>query len=192
MNSRERIYMALELKIPDRIPITEFSYWPQTIERWHKEGLPENADPITYLEMDKFLFMSYDDSLCLKGKILSETEDRIISVDSDGATFAHWKNRYGPPQPLDFLIKKDEDWFRYKDILAPDEARLGKDFVENYKKLRKSDGFLCLSQREPCWKVLAAMTGIENGLVLMLRRPQLIYDMIETYTLSYHKLIEAF
>jgi len=181
LNSRERIRLALELKIPDRVPLVEYSYWPSTIERWHAEGLPEDADPVKYLGMDSFLFVSYDDCLGLEMRTLCETGEKVARVDSDGATFVYWKNSYAPPQPLDFLIKTEEDWYHYKHCLIPGEDRLGKDFVKNYKKLRETDGFICLSQREPCWKVLAAMMGLEKGLLYMFRNPQLVYDMMETY-----------
>lgn len=181
MNSRERIRLALELKPHDRVPLVEYDYWPSIIERWHAEGLPWGADPVKYLGMDSFLFTSYDDCLGLEARTLSETGEKAVRVDSDGATFIHWKNSYAPPQPLDFLIKKEEDWYRHKHRLMPEENRLGEGFVENYRKLREADGFLCLSQREPCWKVLAAMMGLKNGLAHMFRSPQLVYDMIGTY-----------
>jgi len=182
MNSRERIRTTLELKVPDKVPLTETGYWPETIERWHKEGLPQNVDPIMYLGMDRFLFISYDSTLGLKEKIIDETKEKIVKTDGDGATFIHWKNRYSPPLPLDFLIKTEEDWFQYKECITPDEKRLEEKFVENYKKLRETDGFLCISEREPCWKVLAAMMGIKTGLMIMLKKPQLVYEMIGTYT----------
>jgi len=182
MDSRERIRAALRLKVPDRVPITETSYWPETLERWYREGLPRGVDPVTYLGMDKFLFLSYDSTLRLEERIVRDTEKFTVKVDRDGATFIHWKGRYGPPQPLDFLIKTEEDWFRYKDRLVPEESRLGEGFLERYESLRRLDGFLCLSQREPCWKVLAAMMGVKDGLVNMFRKPDLIYDMIATYT----------
>lgn len=168
--------------VPDRVPLTETGYWPETLERWHREGLPENVDPVTYLGMDKFLFIHYDSTLGLKERTLDETVERVVKVDGDGATFSYWKNRYGPPQPLDFLVKTEDDWFRWKERITPDENRLGKGFLENYKQLRREDGFLCISDREPCWKVLAAMTGIKKGLMLMFSNPQLIYDMVATYT----------
>ncbi len=182
MNSRERIRKALELGIPDRVPITETNFWPETIEKWHREGLPANVDPLDYLCMDRFLFLSYDDTLGLKERILEETEKTIIKVDSDGATFKYWKKVYAPPMPLDFLIKSRDDWLRYREHLKPDEKRLGKDFVKKYEELRRRDGFLCLSQREPCWKVLAALMGMTRGLMMMHKDPGLVCDMMDIYT----------
>ncbi|MCX7917312.1 MAG: hypothetical protein N2589_04210 [bacterium] len=52
MSSSERIRMVLEGKIPDRVPICKISFWPKTIERWKKEGIPEDIDPIEYLRED--------------------------------------------------------------------------------------------------------------------------------------------
>jgi hypothetical protein len=59
--------------------------------------------------MDRFLFLSYDSTLGFKERTLSETEEKIVKTNRDGATFIHWKKRYGPPKPLEFLIKTEEE-----------------------------------------------------------------------------------
>jgi hypothetical protein len=63
MNSRERIIETLNFKIPDRVPIFESSFWPATIERWHREGLPdairESCQIHEYLGMDMVCFISF-------------------------------------------------------------------------------------------------------------------------------------
>lgn len=58
----------------DRIPmIGEICYWPETIERWHKEGLPAQATPYDYFGLDMIQFFSYDGSLRLIDYVIVKT-----------------------------------------------------------------------------------------------------------------------
>ena len=52
MSSRQRIKTALRRGIPDRIPILDTTYWPDAIDRWHREGLPLGMHPGDYLDLD--------------------------------------------------------------------------------------------------------------------------------------------
>jgi hypothetical protein len=38
MNSRQRVYNILHYKPVDRIPIVHFGFWPETLEKWGREG----------------------------------------------------------------------------------------------------------------------------------------------------------
>ena len=40
MNHKERFLRTFQFKDVDRVPDYEFGYWTETIDRWHKEGLP--------------------------------------------------------------------------------------------------------------------------------------------------------
>jgi len=144
--------------------------------------LPENADPLDVLGMDRFLFISYDDTFGFRERVLEETDETITVADRNGALSRLWKKRSDRSLlPISYLIKTEEDWFSYNKLLEPSEKRLEENFLQEYENLRKRDGFLCLNQREPCWKVLAAIMGLENGLKNMLQKSELIYNMIGTY-----------
>ena len=41
MTIRERFVNCLTFGPVDRIPVQDLGYWPETIERWHHEGLPK-------------------------------------------------------------------------------------------------------------------------------------------------------
>ena len=51
MDSRTRVSLVLNGKVPDRVP-TDDSYWETTMERWRREGLPAGVTPATYFEND--------------------------------------------------------------------------------------------------------------------------------------------
>ena len=43
MTRLERFIKVLEFKSLDRVPNWEGGVWPETLERWHQEGLPKDA-----------------------------------------------------------------------------------------------------------------------------------------------------
>jgi len=49
MTSRERISRMLDHREADRVPIID-SLWAATLERWHREGLPENVSVADYFD----------------------------------------------------------------------------------------------------------------------------------------------
>jgi hypothetical protein len=40
MTDRERFIATMHYQPRDRAPICDFGFWPETIEEWHKQGLP--------------------------------------------------------------------------------------------------------------------------------------------------------
>ena len=51
MTSRERFTRMFEHREADRIPI-QVGPWKTTIERWRREGMPEDADVADYFDLD--------------------------------------------------------------------------------------------------------------------------------------------
>ncbi|MGQ9585553.1 MAG: uroporphyrinogen decarboxylase family protein [Anaerolineae bacterium] len=43
MNSTERILAVLNFRQPDHMPMMDMAYWPETMDRWVAEGLPEEV-----------------------------------------------------------------------------------------------------------------------------------------------------
>jgi len=188
MNSRERIIETLSFKVPDRIPIFESSFWPETIERWRREGLPnhvrEGYGIHEYLDMDIVYFTSFfDESPGFKERILTETEDYIITTSSYGCTIKYWKDgkKYSTPQHIDFPVKSEGEWLEYKKRLVATEEKL-LNVGKKVELVRKSGGFVFLSQREPCWPILCDVMGFNRGLATMYRSPELFDDMLKTFT----------
>lgn len=65
MTSRERFRLTLSRQEPDRVPMAEICFWPETIERWRQEGLPEDQDPGSFLGLDPIQMVGADLSLRL-------------------------------------------------------------------------------------------------------------------------------
>ena len=42
MTTRERFNRVLQWQKPDRVPNMDFGYWPETLNVWKKQGLPDH------------------------------------------------------------------------------------------------------------------------------------------------------
>ncbi|PIZ17229.1 hypothetical protein COY51_00830 [Candidatus Desantisbacteria bacterium CG_4_10_14_0_8_um_filter_39_17] len=183
MTSQERISKVLAGEIPDRVPLCEICFWPQTVERWKKEGLPEDIAPLDYFEMDHISGISFDGTFQLPVKVLEDTIEYRIETDGYGRTLKVWKGEtYSPPNQVDHILKEKKDWEELKQKLVPTKERIPKEMKTTYENLRKRRDFVYLSPDEPCWFVLERTMGFESGLPKMVEEPDLIKDMIDTHT----------
>src|SRR5512140_2691454 len=98
MTSRERILAALERRQPDRLPVCETTFWPETLDRWHKEGLPagvtldnrEALDACFGLDSIACTNDLFDPSFGLPVRTLEQTAEYRVIVDSYGKTVKEW------------------------------------------------------------------------------------------------------
>jgi len=196
VNARERIRAILKHQCPDRIGISD-SYWIDTIERWHKEGLPEGMSPSEYFDFDiDYIYM--DASLRLPEKILEETGEYVIRTDKHGFTAKEWKNKSGALGYLNHKIKTKQDWDKCKSRLKVDfggTSRIDtfdyfdpfvkysswKEAVRKFRELRKKEKFILLTVYGPLeatWR----KHGFERTLTNMLLEPELIHNMFSAHT----------
>ena len=50
MTPGERFMRCLNFESVDRIPVMDFGYWRETIDAWHKQGLPAEVDSTEEVE----------------------------------------------------------------------------------------------------------------------------------------------
>lgn len=194
MNSRERILAALEGKKTDRIPVMEIGIWPETVERWEKEGLPSGVSPQDYFELDKVEFFTFDGSLQLEGKTIGEDDETKTFIDGNGCTYKAWKNKPGAPLFIESRIKSPLDWEACRINLKPDFSRfekidwalifgtiLNESQEERYKRIKQEDAFKVLVPIEPCWYYLGLLGEVE-ALINMAVDPEFVERIISDYT----------
>lgn len=189
MESRERFINTLRGKKTDRVPLTEICFWPDTIKRWEREGLPEGVSPLDFLGMDKIhISCPFDCSLMLPEKVIEETDDYVIKINSDGVTVKSWKISYAPPSEIDFLIKTKDDWNRVKGSFLNTE-RFIEDRVKMYQIAKEERVFLTANPTEPIWYLLTTL-GFERSLSAMASEPELINEIMEDYTNFILKMLD--
>ena len=82
MTSRERIRTTLRRQEPDRMPRVEQSFWPETLARWQREGMPADTSPAALFALDLTVHLDLDNSLRLPGEILEEAADWVLERDA--------------------------------------------------------------------------------------------------------------
>lgn len=187
---RERFKAALEHRTLDRIPITETCFWPETIERWRKEGLPATTGPEDYFGLDKVAVNLADFSLRLPGRILEDTPESRIVIDGDGVTIKRLKASYAAPLEIDFTIKTRADWDNVKSRLDVDLNRFRSDLKTNMAEQAQAGAFVTIAPVEPCWYALRTI-GYAQTLELMAMEPEFIEDVFATHTDFTIALLEA-
>ena len=134
LTSKERISRMFEHKEADRIPIWD-SPWRGTVNRWHREGMPDNMDYTDYFDLDKIAFIDVDITPRYECKTIEETENYIIYTTSWGATLKSFKAEDSTPDFLDFTITAPDKWLEAKKRMVPSSDRIDWNYLEsNYKK----------------------------------------------------------
>lgn len=184
ITSRQRLQAALNHRPLDRIPMIETCFWPETLDRWHNEGLPKNADPTEYFQLDRIehFFGIFDCTLQAEPKIMEETETYIVQRNRYGAVMREPKGFSQPSVMLEPAIRNRNDWERLRDTLQPAADRFtDPGAVGRAREAQRRGTFVTLETIEPLWFVLYNTMGFERGLEVMAEDPDLIEEMVDTY-----------
>ncbi|MCM8820469.1 MAG: hypothetical protein NC932_00755 [Candidatus Omnitrophica bacterium] len=189
--SYDRIKAALEHRTLDRIPMTE-SFWPETIQRWKKEGLPEDMDVYEFLGLDFICGIHpFDDGLsdAFPYTVYEETDEYKVDRNPYGVKVKYWKNSYTTHVELDHAVKDRNDWEKVKWALNPSEERIPKDIVEISKKAREKGHFITLNCSEPYWFSFVLL-GMENFCVQLKIDTEFIEDICQRYMEFMEKMLK--
>ncbi len=165
----------------DRIPIID-SPWDATIERWHREGMPEGMSYVDYFDLDHFVGAQFtDNSPRYPAQVIAETEEDITYTSGWGVTMKQWKHAASTPEFLDFTITGPDAWRKAKERIQPTRDRVKWDYLEaNYPKWREQGAWICPTvwfgfDITHSWAV-----GTERVLLALAEDPDWIVDMWRT------------
>lgn len=211
MDSKNRIKKLLQFEEPDRVGISD-GFWVETIERWQKEGLPPNIPIYDYFDIDCWWIM-FEQRFGFDEKIIEDNPEYIIMQHIDGGVFKIYKKAKHftnddmdmPGIPVDYMIKSEKDWKKYKHKFVPDKWRLAykpkfspeygttkksltelKTFYNNLKK----DKFIFFGARAQTENIRSKL-GTENFLLQIAINPKWIMEMFEAdlnLTLEIYKM----
>ncbi len=123
----DRFYRVFTYQAVDRVPDIEFGYWPQTIRRWLREGLPLELTPAETNHMflpklDQFFGFEHEGcGLPLRlgmnppfaEEVLERREKSVVMRGSDGSVaerFLHDSEDSSIPHYIEFPVKSPDDW----------------------------------------------------------------------------------
>jgi len=181
ITSRERFARMFEHRDADRVPIID-GPWGATIERWHREGMPEDVDFVDFFGLDHVVHIGADNSPRYEAKVVEETDDYVINTTSWGATLKTWKHAASTPEFLDFTVVDPDSWREAKARMTPDRDRVDWDHLEKHYRTWRERGDWIVAGLWFGFDVTHAWTvGTERLLMAFKTDPEWCTEMFNHY-----------
>lgn len=184
LSSRERVLRCFDRKPHDRIPRHEH-FWPDTIDRWKKEGHIQSQEDAFNLLQNDITRIGWVDPPVYEGgeETLGEDEQTRTIRDRFGATQRVWKGRSGTPEHIGWVCDSRESW--EKDIkprmLAMPRYQDYEALKRHHASARERDLFVFLAGLES-FEGTRRIMGDETTLIAMAMDPDWIMDFSKTHT----------
>ena len=206
---KDRFYRTFTYQQVDRVPDLEFGYWPQTIRRWLREGLPvelsETERNSMFVEkLDRYFgFEAEGYSIPIEMKmnpefeeeILERKESSVIMRGKDGIVAERYLNDSelsSIPHFLSFPVKDPGDWERIKERYRADDPirRVPQEKIEGARRAveagRSIGVFVC-----GFYGKIRDWMGVEAISFAFYDYPDMIRDMVRHWSETAAALIES-
>jgi uroporphyrinogen decarboxylase len=180
--ARELFNAVMHYEDFDRMPVMHWTQWPETLERWHEEGLPEDMTPHEYFGVPHTGYgVGVNVSLypAFKEEIIEETDEYWIKKGGDGVIMQDWKHKSCIPHFIGYTLKGAEQWDEYKKRLQPDPGRIPSDFEERIKKAETTEEPVTITTASTVGWIRNWM-GVTNLAYLAYDDRDLLKEMIDT------------
>ena len=194
----DRLYKVLTYQKIDRLPDIEFGYWPQTIRRWLREGMPieltkEEQNQCFLGKLDRFFGFDEGDGfgICnrthmnpvFEEKILERSGEIVTVQDATGCIAQRYPSDSADssiPHYIKFPVANPDDWKGMKErfrIDDPTRVRPESEVVEIKKAMKEGK---CISIYF-CgfYGQLRNLMGMENLSMAFYDYPEMIRDIVE-------------
>jgi uroporphyrinogen decarboxylase len=152
-------------------------YWQTTIDRWRREGLPEDVSPRAYFGTDEIVRIGGDYTMQFPERLVEEGEETRTYWDSDGALRRDLHTEMGwTSQWLEFTITDPEAWAEHRHRMAFNPSRIPETAGETYKEARARNRFVCYSAHA-CFHPTWMRIGMERMFMLMVEEPAFIHSL---------------
>ncbi len=198
LTSRQRVKAAINFQRPDKLPVNE-SPWPDALELWKSQGLPQGVDPADYFGWD-ISSMSLDCSPRFEQKIISRDDPWYTYQDRWGYSAT---KKMGQASSIHFFGHKTdtkEKWDSHKNRWQfsnnPDEpARIDSasyfehfepyptwtEVLERYKRIYSGNRYMLFNVYGP-WEANWRHCGYEEMLMNTALEPAWLTEMAEYHT----------
>ncbi len=189
MNNRERYIRTMRYEPVDRRPLHLVGYWPDTLARWHREGLSADiTDVHAYLGIDSLQTVNVTGTAGLyphyETKTLRENEEFRIHLDSYGRTVRDFKTHTSMPEWLDFPVKTPADLRQVLDEhfdVTNLDARFDAAWEARMAKAAHTPDILTVLDGGCYYWTLRSLAGVENASYLLYDAPELVEELFERY-----------
>lgn len=187
MNTRERYLSYMRFETVDRAPVMEMGVWDESLERWHREGLPKWVTSLQNLEDFLRLDRSWNHNWLpiheqiypsFEREVLEETETDHIIRNEMGVTLRTRKHHQSIPQYIRFPVENEVDY----DALLPrlDGKNPGRypDKFDDELRWRWERGEIIGISLQSCFGWPRELMGLENLCIAFYEQPQLVRRII--------------
>jgi len=169
-----------EHKEADRVPMLG-GPWGTTLERWRREGMPPDADFAEYFDLDRTVGIGGDIGPRYEEKVIEETDDYVINLDSWGTTAKNWKHVSSTPHWIARTIVDRESWKAAKARMVMTDDRVDwENLRKNYSTWREKGSWIQGSLWFGFDVTHARIVGSERFLMWMADDPELVKDIFNT------------
>lgn len=181
LTTYDRIARMYAHQEADRIPVID-SPWNATIERWHREGMPEDVSFVDFFDLDKIAHISVDNSPQYPTEVIEETEEYVINTTAWGATLKNWKHIASTPEFMDFKIDGPDAWQAAKARMTPSDDRIPWDQLRAHYGTWRREGHWIEAYMWFGFDVTHSWTvGTERLLMALLTDPAWCVDMFNHF-----------
>jgi len=182
MTARQAFQNIMQFRRADRMPLLAIDpYESLTVDRWHREGVPEGVWPTTFLRMDPSLSLhtNLGPIPAFERKRLSENEREYVETDEWGCTARRLKEapamHYGF---IDHPVKTHDDWNRFKErLVATSPGRLYPEPEEFVAQANASTVPVSLDLYPWFFRYTFYLMGMERFLIAFYDEPEMIHDI---------------
>lgn len=198
---RDRYYRVFTGQSVDRVPDFEFGFWPQTIRRWLKEGMPLEMTFEQTCNGDSPIVNAFFGFEELKGhtlyphcgmnptfveEVLERRADSVIMRMAGGIVAESYQagsDSSSIPRYISFPVQNPEDWKQVKARYRLDDpARLPKEADIAAARQAKADGKMISVSIPGFYWIMRNWMGTENLSLAFYDYPDMIQDMTEHFT----------
>ncbi|NQU40290.1 MAG: hypothetical protein HQ523_10095 [Lentisphaerae bacterium] len=189
-SQRELFLRTMRYEPTDARPLHLVDPWPDTLARWHCEGLPPDVELHDYLGVTEFL-QAFNVQYAFgvwppfETRELDRGEEFTVSIDDYGRTVRNFNDHTSFPEWINFPVKNGDDLRRYMDehIDVSDlDARFLPDWKENLQAAIAAEKLIVINGGGYYW-TLRSLAGVEGASYLLYDAPELVeelFDRLET------------
>lgn len=163
-------------------------------DEWKRQGASQKEIELTAFDWDYVKLLVLDAETNAKTgltpAVLEDTPEYTISLNHMGCKQKLIKSSATLPLPLEYPVKTPDDWLKIKHWYTFDESRIHIEKLKEQKKLFDK-GCLTILPIPGGFDEPRALLGEENLCMAYYDEPEMIKDMMETFTDTAIKTIEC-
>jgi uroporphyrinogen decarboxylase len=189
MDNRERFLGTMRYQPVDRRPLHVVGWWPDTLARWRREGLPAEVEDVhAYLGVSPVRLIN----VCgvpgwhppFESCVLREEKDFVVSIDTYGRTVRTFRDHTSMPEWIDFPVKSGDDLRRvlheHFDVTNLD-ARFPAEWEVRIATARETPDALILLDGGCYYWALRSVAGVEQASYLLYDATDTVEELFERY-----------